>query len=230
MRYKLPKDFGISVISSEVGDGPMNLSDNKYLKKFCAKIALPTPLSIARQTHGINISKAIFGEVQKDADGLFTFDLTPLSIRSADCAPVFLFDKKTGFICAIHCGRKSVLLGIISVTLRDLLIKNSIDPSGIRVFIGPHIRVVDYPIFEKDAKAISKSRLAPYLKECKNKICFDLTGAIYTELENIGIKENNIIDCKINTFTDKRFFSYRRRGSGASEVFVTIGAKNETQG
>jgi copper oxidase (laccase) domain-containing protein len=228
VQYKLPKDFGISLYSSEVGDGPMNLSDNKYLKKFYAKIALPTPLSQAQQVHGNNISKAISGEVQKDADGLFAFDSTPLSVRSADCAPVFLFDKETGFFCAIHCGRKSVLLGIISVTLKNLLSKNSIDHESIKVFIGPHIRVNSYPILKKDVESILKSSHAQYIKDCGEERCFDLTGAIYGELENIGIKENNIIDCKINTFTDERFYSYRRSGGGVPMVFVTVGVKNGT--
>ena len=225
MHYNLLLNFGISIISSEVGDGPMNLSDSKNLKSFCRKVSLPTPLSQAEQIHQNIIAPAKPGATAKNADGLFTFDATPLSIRSADCAPIFLTDEKTGFLCAIHCGRKSLLLGIISESLKALLNKYKVKPEEIRVFIGPHIRAKNYPLYKRDIKQIASSSFAKYIKNFEKIKCFDLTGAIYGELEKIGIRENNIIDCKINTFIDKRFFSYRRRDSKVPRVFVTICSK-----
>jgi len=226
VRYNLPESFGISVISSEVEDGPMNLSNPENIKLFCRKIAFPTPLSQAEQIHKNIIAPAKPGATAKGADGLFAFDITPLSIRSADCAPIFLTDPGTGFLCGIHCGRKSLLRGIISKSFKTLLNDNSIRPENIRVFIGPHIRVNNYSLYGKDIKPIMVSHFVKYVKDYAGNKCFNLTGALCGELEKIGIRENNIVDCKINTFTDKRFFSYRRGDSKAPEVFITICRKN----
>lgn len=203
----------------------MNLSDSKNLKSFCRKVLLPTPLSQAEQIHKNIIAPAKPGATAKGADGLFTFDATPLSIRSADCAPIFLTDRKTGFRCAIHCGRKSILYGIISESLKALLNNYKINPKNVKVFIGPHIRAKNYPLYRYDIEQIEITPFTKYLQSCADKKYFDLAGAIYGELEKIGIRENNIIDCKIDTFIDKRFFSYRRGDSKVPEVFVTICSK-----
>jgi len=62
-----------------------------------------------------------------------------------------------------------------------------------------------------------------------DEIYFDLTAALRGELEALGIKRENVIDCGLDTYTDRRFFSSRRRKNKTSsvETFVTVVFKND---
>jgi YfiH family protein len=68
-------------------------------------------------------------------DGFFTGSKSlALSIRTADCVPVFLFNDER--ICVLHCGYKSILSGILNNAL-SLFEKDS--HTNIKMAIGPHI-------------------------------------------------------------------------------------------
>jgi hypothetical protein len=225
MQYKLPKDFSLFIFSSEIKDGAMNLSNSKNVGLYAKKIGLSSPLSQAEQVHASKIVKAKAGAVAEGADGIFTFGTTPLSVRSADCVPIFLHDVKSGFVCAIHCGRKSLVNRIISKSLKHLLQAYDINPVGIKVFLGPHIRSEDYCISSFDAKAIEKAGF----KDCLKGRNFDLTSGVLSDLEKIGIAEDNVADCGINTFSSKKFFSFRGNGGKQPSVFITICIKKNAR-
>lgn len=227
MQLKFPENSGHLVFLSEVGDGAMNLSNEKNINSFVKKIRLSSPLSQAQQIHGSKIVKAKAGTVASGADGLFSFDKTPLSVRSADCIPILLCDQKGNFSCAIHSGRRSLLGKIISKSLKKILQKYELNPLDIKVFLGPHIRVKNYSISDLDAKAAEKVGFKKYLYYKNNRKYFDLTSCALGELEKIGISRDNITDCDIDTFKDERFFSSRKGGAKRPAVFMTIFARQD---
>lgn len=228
MQYKIAKKIGLTIFSSEVEDGPMNLPNKKNVNLYAKKIGITIPLSQAEQTHRNKIRQAKPGVIAKGADGLFCLDDTPLSIRSADCVPVFLHDLNSGFCCALHCSRKNLVGGIISNSLRRLLGQLDIASYDLKGFVGPHIRVKNYPIFDSDAGKIRQAGFGKYLDIKATRFHFDLTGCVFGELEKIGIPRDNITDCGIDTFENKKLFSYRR-GMNINDkpaVFITICFKN----
>ena len=229
MQFEFPENSSYLVFSSEVGDGAMNLSNEKNIDSFVEKIGLSAPLSQAQQIHGSKIVKAKTGTVASGADGLFSFDKTPLSVRSADCIPILLCDKKSNFSCAIHSGRRGLLGKIISKSLKKILQKYKLNPLDIEVFLGPHIRVKNYSISDLDAKAAEKVGFKKYLYYKNNLKYFDLTSCALGELEKIGISRDNITDCDIDTFEDERFFSYRKSGAKQPAVFMTIFARQDAK-
>jgi len=190
-------------------------------------LKLSTPPAQAEQVHGGKIVKAVGAQRAAGADGIFTFDTTPLLIRSADCAPVFVFDfAGSGFLCALHCGRVSIVKKIISKSLNKILAKNKINPKTLKVFIGPHIRRVNYPIGKPAQRQVTRAGFSAQLALCGRKKCFDLTSAIISELEKIAVSADNIFDCGINTYIDKRFYSLRRFKGKLPGVFATVAFKN----
>jgi copper oxidase (laccase) domain-containing protein len=62
----------------------------------------------------------------------------PLVIRCADCAPVFLVDRRTPAIALIHAGKKGIQAGVIAQTRQHL--------NADFAFIGPSIGPCHYEV------------------------------------------------------------------------------------
>ena len=133
-----------------------------------------------------------------------------LGILTADCAPIFLFDKKKNIIAAIHAGWKGAFKQIVKLTVKKMLKKGSSIDNLIAI-IGPCISKNNYEV-KRDflKKFIKKDRNNnQFFTLKKNRIYFSLNGYIKNQLINIGIKKVDII--KKDTFLNKNnFFSSRR--------------------
>ena len=133
-----------------------------------------------------------------------------LSILSADCAPVFIVDKKEKFIAAIHVGWKGALKGIIKNTI-NILKKNGCLEKNMIACVGPCIKKTSYEVqndFLNRFKKKNKKNLNFFVFK-KKKIYFDLSGFIESQLNTNGIKKLNII--RKDTFNKRNnFFSSRR--------------------
>ena len=173
-------------------------------------------LVFARQVHGDKVHRCLKGEhgqVKQNADALVTQNKNQiLVIKTADCVPILLYEPRKKVVAAIHAGRKSLIKRIISKTINEMIKNYRISPKYLKAFIGPHIRKDDYDLKAKILKKLNKLSWNKYLSERNGKTYFDLTAAATDELENGGVLENNIRDCKICTFCDyKRYYSARRR-------------------
>ena len=100
---------------------------NKCKKKILIaqkKIKLnKSKLKIINQIHSnkvIMINKRNFSN-NFYADGMITKDKNiSLAILTADCCPIFIFDKDSSFICCLHSGWKGCYLNIIKVALNKI--------------------------------------------------------------------------------------------------------------
>ena len=68
-----------------------------------------------------------------------------LAILTADCAPVFLFDKDSTIISSIHIGWKGCLNNIIKNTLEKILSMN-IFPTSLIAIIGPCLALENFEV------------------------------------------------------------------------------------
>ena len=132
-----------------------------------------------------------------EADGIIGTSQIPLAVLTADCIPVLLIGKNSHAI--IHAGWK----GLQTKILNHPFLKE-INPS--HAFIGPHIRVSQYEVQEEFKKNFPSSH--SFIK-INNQLCFDLTKEVTTQLQN-NFSHIKIEDCKICTFSDQRFSSFRR--------------------
>lgn len=134
-----------------------------------------------------------------------------LGVTAADCGPVLFVDPNARVIGAAHAGWKGALTGVLESTI-DAMEKLGADRGGIVAAIGPLIRQPSYEVGSEfverflDADAGYAVFFLP--GERDGHSMFDLGGFIRMRLENAGVLM--IDDLGIDTYSDERFFSYRR--------------------
>jgi hypothetical protein len=101
----------------------------------------------AEQTHGTGVA-VVFeptGERLPLVDALATSARNlPLVIRCADCAAVFLVDRRTPAVALVHSGKKGTLGGIVRNTLIMMGQRFGTDPGECLAFISPSIGPCHY--------------------------------------------------------------------------------------
>jgi YfiH family protein len=231
-KFDLSAQFkGVEIISSDVSDGEMNYNlpeGQKNFKEFIAK-NVKKPAAYGGQPHNTVVEFIDKPGRYKQADGLITKSDFALAVKTADCVPLMLYDQNSGLIGAIHVSRKNLLMGIISKELKTVLNQFGAAPKDVMAFLGPHIRAKSYVMSREFVSNIKKTKWGKFIVASKDKKFFNLTAALVSELEEIGAKEENIIDCGIDTFSDIRFFSSRRLRDYKNQfvpVFTTIIFKN----
>ena len=96
-----------------------------------------TGFASAEQPHGNRVAIVTGPGRVAGADALVTTQRgLPLVIRCADCAPVFLVDRRTPAIALIHSGKKGTLADIVGNTLKHI--------QADFAFIGPSIGPCHY--------------------------------------------------------------------------------------
>ena len=226
MEFKSTDSFGgVKIFSSEANDGEMSyLSADgpKNLKRYLAKIGVARPFVSASQPHETKIEVVSRAGRVEGADGLITKDDLTLAVKTADCIPLMLFDRKNGAISAIHVSRQNLTSGIISKSLKSALENQKLDPADVSIFFGPHIHRENYQVKDEVIEKLVGTKWEQFLSQKDDKTFFDLAEAAKSELEAIGLKRDNIVDCGIDTFTDNRFYSARRQAGNPSARFVTV--------
>jgi len=172
-------------------------------------------LVLLHQTHSNKFSfidkNYKFNKNRIKADALITnVKNVPISILTADCAPILFYDNKKKIIGAIHAGWRGAYKKILSKIVKYLLKKGSI-LNNLHFVIGPSISQKNYEVgieFKKKFYKQDKKNIK-YFKNYKNKIFFSLNDYIMGQLKALKIKNIEII--KKDTYNQKNnFFSSRR--------------------
>jgi YfiH family protein len=152
------------------------------------------------------------GAARPKADALVTrIEGIAIGVTAADCGPILFVDPNARVIGAAHAGWKGALTGILESTI-GAMEKLGADRGGIVAAIGPLIRQHSYEVGSEfverflDADAGNAMFFLP--GERDGHSMFDLAGFIRMRLENAGVLM--IDDVGIDTYSDERFFSYRR--------------------
>lgn len=142
----------------------------------------------------------------------------PISVLTADCLPVFIFDAHTKTIALIHAGWRGIANGIIAKTITEMVRRRGLYPGGLLVILGPSIRPCCYEV-GKDFLGYFNDRLT-----CRDhKIYFDLPGAALRQLVACGVHAGRIYDSSICTSCHNgEFFSYRREGAAAGRSMFAV--------
>jgi len=197
----------------------LSSGDNKEIVKqniqFTMKILSLTnkKLKLSKQVH-----KNFIAEINKknlnekiEADGLITNDFSiALGILTADCTPIFIFDKSKSFICCIHAGWKGALTNIVKNSI-NLITKYNQKLDEIIVIIGPCISKQNYEVSKdfKDKFINSNLNYKKFFSNNDKKDLFDMRGLINFQFNMLGIK--NIYNLNQDTYQNhKLFYSHRR--------------------
>ena len=134
-----------------------------------------------------------------------------IGVTAADCGPILFVDPRARVIGAAHAGWKGALTGVLESTVAAME-QLGAERAGIVAAIGPLIRQHSYEVgaefVERFLQADPDNRRFFVPASRENHAMFDLAGFIRMRLENAGVLM--IDDTGIDTYSNERFFSYRR--------------------
>jgi len=163
-----------------------------------------------QQVHNNRISKVQSKKFYSDCDGLIADKKSTIVIRSADCLPIFLFERDRKIITALHAGWRGLLCGIINNYCKMTKVHG--DMRKVYAGIGPHIGICCYKV--KKPVIDSFSKLTDNIKQLyqvrQNSFFLDLGAVAKYQMMKVGIPLENIEDTDICTNCSESYFSYRR--------------------
>lgn len=220
------------------GDDPDCVREN--FRQFCAAIGADyNGLIKTRQVHRDHIQPVtaadrgmdIISPAAWECDGLIT-DVPGLclTVFSADCVPVLLYDPVRRCIAAVHSGWRGTAMGIAACAVERMTADYGCDPGTILAAIGPSISQC---CFETHADVPNEmisalgTPVLPFIEDLPGgKFRVDLKGIIQNTLVRAGLSENHIsISDHCTACRKDLYWSHRllggRRGSMAAMIQLT---------
>ncbi len=189
-----------------------------------------------RQTHTNNVVAITLDNIDdelNDCDGVITnLKGVALTIATADCQSIFIYDNKKLVIANIHSGWKGTLKKILRNDIQIMIDKYECNTKDLIVCIGPSILkccfevdkdVVD--MFRKEFNNIEDTISLGEVKDGKQKYYIDTVEINKKELRELGVLEENIITSNICTkCSSDKYHSYRAHGmdSGRNVSLIVI--------
>jgi YfiH family protein len=175
-------------------------------------LQLPSSPRWLSQVHGdrsLRVTEEIF-DGEQQADAVFTTQSNiVLAILTADCLPILLCADDGSEIAAIHAGWRGLSAGIVESTVARLRTPRS----NFLAWLGPAIGRASYEVGDEVRTAFvakfSGTASAFVATRPEHWLC-DLYALVRQKLHAVGVEK--IFGGNFDTFTDSRFYSYRRDG------------------
>src|SRR3954469_25950316 len=143
--------------SIAAGDDPDHVTQNLQRAAFALGVE-PSRVHFLSQVHG-SMSHTLSGsETQADVirvEGDALVSRAPglaCGVRSADCVPVLLADRKSGAVAAAHAGWRGAAGGVVSSAVAAL---RALAPNpDLLAAIGPHISLAAFEVSEDVAQTL----------------------------------------------------------------------------
>ena len=208
-------------VTSQISDGSMavvpGVSEYEAMsnkEKFCRQIGIDLGyLARGEQVHGNNVAVVSEKPERKflSTDALITnIPGIFLSVFTADCVPVFLWDESNQIAGVAHAGWRGVAAGIVPATVQAIVHEYGVTAGNLKAFIGPCIRPCHHIVDEEHC---------------------DLSVTVTGQLIANGLSIDNVVDSGECTYclADK-YFSLRRDKSekfprGKGNILSIIGWK-----
>ncbi len=195
-------------------DDPAHVAENR--RRMAEQIGVgPEHLLSVHQTHSPDVVVAEGpwkSAARPRADAIVTrSEGLAIGVTAADCGPILLVDPSARVIGATHAGWKGALTGVVESTVAAME-KLGAERNAILAAIGPLIRQRSYEVggefVERFIESDAENALFFLPSTREGHSMFDLAGFIRRRLENAGVLM--IDDTGLDTYSDERFFSYRR--------------------
>ena len=171
-------------------------------------------LFLMNQTHSNKV--VVINENNKNvkrinADAMITqLKNIALSVLTADCVPVLIYDKVNHIVACIHAGWRGALNGVIKNTLDEIISMKK--NNKIYAAVGPCIGVDNYEVgkefYDKFIEENKKNEIF-FFHSQKDKFLFDLRRYVNFKIKEFDIEHIENID--LDTYSNKEnFFSFRR--------------------
>ncbi len=223
------------------GDNPEKVARSR--EWFCERIGVsPDRLVMPHQVHGVevrSVDNSFFSlsdngraRCLEGVDALTT-DLPNvfISVSTADCIPVLIYDERTRAMAAIHAGWRGTVQNIVGVTLRRMTDVYGTSPSDCHAVIGPGISLDSFEVGDEVYEAFRAqgfdmeqvARRYPSTDNATGKWHIDLWEANRLQLLDSGVPSAQVQVAGICTYKNvDSYFSARRLGIASGRITTGI--------
>jgi purine-nucleoside/S-methyl-5'-thioadenosine phosphorylase / adenosine deaminase len=149
-----------------------------------------------------------------------------ITVRTADCLPILIWDPERKVAAAVHAGWRGSLKAIAPKAVFTMCSSFGSRPEDLWVGIGPAIGPccyeVDGPVLEPLQEEFEYWKDVVRVKE-NGKGMLDLAGLNVRQLTAAGVPSERVTLAGVCTFCHpERFYSYRRQGETAGGMISGI--------
>lgn len=139
-----------------------------------------------------------------------------VAVRTADCVPVLVYDRRRRAVAAIHAGWRGAVAGIVPRTIELMVSRFKAVETDLRVSIGPSAGPCCYEVDEAVLIPL-RTGLSDWhalLRDDRGtKARLDLKALVRRQVAQLGIRPEHITGVNLCTICHgDLFYSYRREG------------------
>ncbi|MCB0284614.1 MAG: peptidoglycan editing factor PgeF [Calditrichaeota bacterium] len=181
-------------------------------------------LVFPQQIHSANIAIVNEPGIIPECDALVTnIKNLVLTIQTADCFPVFIFDPVKNVCAIIHSGWRGTAAAIVPKTIQKMVTEFACAASDLLAAIGPGIQQRNYQVDRMTANNFAKEFI---LIDGPDHFRLDIQGAIKKQLTDNGVLPKHIETDETCTLEAAEFYySYRRDGNKSGRMMGIIALK-----
>lgn len=215
--------FSTRWASADGAEGPSPNGDD-HLRGFLGALGRETASAMrVKQVHGAAVIQEAVPDWGAEADAIVLGPggaaVTPV-IRTADCVPILLADRRTGRVGAVHAGWRGVEKRILAAAVHAM----GSPAERLVAAIGPCLCAACFEVGEEVVEAlvpVSGEAIVDRARGPKPHV--DLRLAVRLQLRALGLDDARIEDVPGCTRCEpERFFSYRRDGANAGRQMAVI--------
>jgi YfiH family protein len=167
------------------------------------------------------------GAGDEEADGLISSSAGEVvAVRTADCVPVLLFDRRNRVVAAVHAGWRGTVAEIARRAVESASAEFGCRPGDLEAAIGPAIEACCFEVGEEVAAQFETT-----LIQTNAKPHVDLIEANRRQLVEAGLNAERIWKAGVCTYcSPSQFHSYRRKGAASGRMLAFAGIRESAEG
>ena len=209
-------------LASHVGDDLLKVLQNR--KRLEKNLMLNEPIKWLNQCHSAIVLDYDQPVIDFTADACYTArSETVCAVLTGDCLPILLCDTQGTWVAAVHAGWRGLLRAVLLNTLEKA-------PTGVSLiaWLGPAISVHQYEVGMEVREAFLKIdrayESAFHAQMVPQKFLLDLYEVARIQLQRKSVA---VFGGEYCTYSDQRFYSYRREGQTGRQATMIWKIKNE---
>ncbi len=214
-----PVPFESLNLGKKTRDDSVNVEKNRDI--FFGALGIDkTHCVFPGQVHSDTIQIVNKAGIVKNCDALITREKNLfLTIQTADCFPVFLYDPRNKIAAIVHSGWRGTARNIVGKTI----MKMDGNPSVMLAGIGPGVQQSCYQVDDKTAAHFDRKYLQP---DGESHFKLDILAAIIDQITAAGVPAGNIeADRDCTHCRSDLYYSYRRDGENSGRMMGVIGIR-----